>query len=201
MTHLLQINSGILGTQSQSNQLADQFVRQWLAQKPHTQLSKRDLAQENLPHIDLEFLSALSTPAAQRQPEHAARVAFADGLIAEVQAADVLVLGLPLYNFGVPSQLKSYFDYLCRAGVTFNYTEQGPVGLLEGKKAFVLAARGGIYQGTSHDFQTGFVTQVLGFLGITDVEFVYAEGLNMGDDARSQALEAANEAIRHVAAR
>ncbi len=195
MAKILQINSGVLADNSQSNQLADQFAQQWLAAHPGHELLKRDLANENLPHLDLAFLTALGTDPAQRNPEQQERVALADQIIEQVEQAEVLVIGLPLYNFGVPSQLKSYFDYLCRAGRTFNYTEQGPVGLLQGKKAYVLAARGGVYSNTPGDTQTAFVQQLLGFLGFTQVEFIYAEGLNMGEEARTQALAAANQAI------
>lgn len=195
MAVLLQINSGVLGDHSQSNQLADRFAQQWLASKPGTERIKRDLAAEHLPHLDLDFLTALGTPVDQRSEQQHERVRLADGMIEQLEQAQVLVIGLPLYNFGVPSQLKTYFDYLCRAGRTFKYTENGPVGLLQGKKAYVLAARGGVYSNTPADTQSGFVTQLLAFLGITEVQFVYAEGLSMGDERRLQALQAANQAI------
>jgi FMN-dependent NADH-azoreductase len=122
-----------------------------------------------------------------------------DALIAELKQADVLVLGLPMYNFGVPSQLKAYFDHIARAGVTFKYTVKGPVGLLGGKKAYVLAARGGLYQGTPRDTQTAYVREFLGFLGITDVEFVYAEGLAISEASKAQSLAAAQRSLRSLA--
>jgi FMN-dependent NADH-azoreductase len=127
-------------------------------------------------------------------------VAQSDALIAELEAADVIVLGLPMYNFGVPSTLKAYFDHVARAGVTFRYTADGPQGLLGGKKAYVLAARGGRYAGTPLDTQSDFVRQFLGFLGIRDVEFIYAEGLAMGDAHRDGALSHAGECIQQLAA-
>lgn len=135
------------------------------------------------------------TPAESRSAEQQALVAVSDGLVAELAAADVLVLAVPMYNFGIPSTLKAYFDRVARAGVTFKYTETGPVGLLSGKKAYVLAARGGMYQGTAKDSQTAYLKDFLSFIGIDDVTFVYAEGLNMGDANRAAALAAAEQQI------
>ena len=127
-------------------------------------------------------------------------VDFSDALIEELRNADTVVLGLPMYNFGIPSQLKAYFDHIARAGVTFRYTENGPVGLLTGKKVYVIATRGGKYAGTPRDSQTAYVRDFLAFIGITDVEFVYAEGLNMGADSKDAALANADTVIRHLAA-
>jgi FMN-dependent NADH-azoreductase len=118
-----------------------------------------------------------------------------------LKRADVIVLGLPMYNFGVPSTLKAYFDHIARAGVTFKYTEKGPVGLLTGKKAYVFATRGGLYLGTPRDTETKYVRDFLAFLGIDDVEFVYAEGLAMGDASKDKALVSANEAIERIGAK
>jgi FMN-dependent NADH-azoreductase len=123
-------------------------------------------------------------------------VGYSDALIAELKAADTIVLGLPMYNFGLPSQLKAYFDHVARAGVTFKYTEKGAVGLLGGKKAYVFAARGGLYAGTLADTQTAYVRDFLAFLGITDVKFVYAEGLAIGEASKSRSLAAARDALR-----
>jgi len=116
------------------------------------------------------------------------------------QTADVVVLGLPMYNFGVPSSLKAYFDHVARAGVTFRYTAQGPQGLLTGKKGYVLATRGGFYRGTSRDSQSSYVRDFFAFLGIDDVEFIYAEGLAVSPDKRDTALDAANSSIAQLAA-
>ena len=137
----------------------------------------------------------------ERTPEQRAVIAYSDALIDELRRADVLVLGLPMYNFGVPSQLKAWFDHIARAGETFKYTEKGPVGLLTGKKAYVFATRGGLY-GDDHS-QSEFVRQFLGFLGITDVEFVYAEGLAISPESRNNSLIAAqarSPAPRHTVA-
>ncbi len=126
--------------------------------------------------------------------------AESDALVAELRAADVIVIGLPMYNFGVPSTLKAYFDHVARAGVTFRYTAQGPEGLLEGKKAYVVATRGGKYSGTPQDLQSAYVRQFLGFVGITEVEFVYAEGLALGDESRAAALAEAGGRLQRLAA-
>ena len=127
-------------------------------------------------------------------------VEYSDALIAQLRSADVLVLGLPMYNFGVPSQLKAYFDHVARAGETFRYTSQGPVGLLTGKRAYIFAARGGRYAGTPLDTQTGYVRDFLHFIGIERVEFVYAEGLAMSEESKSSGLARASERIEQLAA-
>ena len=125
-------------------------------------------------------------------------VAYSDQLIDELRRADTLVLRLPMYNFGLPSALKAYFDLVARAGVTFKYTETGPVGLLTGKKAYVFATRGGYYAGTPKDAQTAYLRDFLGFLGITDVAFVYAEGLATGEAVKTASLAKARIAIEKL---
>jgi len=122
-----------------------------------------------------------------------------DALIAELREAGTIVIGLPMYNFGIPSQLKAYFDHVARAGVTFRYTDKGAVGLLTGKKAYVFAARGGLYQGTPRDTQTAYVRDFLAFLGITDVEFVYAEGLAISEASKAESLASAQHVLRNLA--
>lgn len=198
MKTVLQINSSLFHEQGQSSQLTRALVDQLLG--PQDRLITRDLAAEAVPHLTAERFTAFTTADAERTPEQQAVVAYSDGLIAELRDADVIVLGLPMYNFGVPSTLKAYFDHVARAGVTFRYTSNGPEGLLIGKKAYVLATRGGNYQGTPTDVQSAFVRIFLGFLGITDAEFVYAEGLARGESHKTQALEAANASISEVAA-
>lgn len=200
MNTLLQLNTSLFSNEGQSSRLADEFVAAWKAKHPDGRVIPRDLAREPVPHLDgPRFLSFLAQPEA-RSPEQHAVVAYSDALIDELRSADILVLGLPMYNFGIPSTLKAYFDHIARAGVTFRYTEKGPVGLLTGKRAFVFAARGGRYAGTPLDRQTGYVRDFLGFLGIADVEFVYAEGLNMGEDSKSAALAEARGRLERLAA-
>ncbi|NIM43793.1 MAG: FMN-dependent NADH-azoreductase [Hydrogenophaga sp.] len=195
MKTLLLIRSSLLLGNSQSNRLADRYVAAWQAAHPEGRVVVRDLAQNPVPHLDLARVGAFSTPAEQRTPEQQALVAESDALIDELQSADVVALGLPLYNFGIPSTLKAYFDHIARAGVTFRYTASGPEGLVKGKQVVVFAARGGLYQGQPHDTQTPYVRNFLGFLGMTDVRFVFAEGLNMGDEPRAQGLRSAESAI------
>ncbi|MDD4914723.1 MAG: NAD(P)H-dependent oxidoreductase [Methylococcales bacterium] len=188
MTTLLQLNSSIFSAAGHSSQLADEFVDHWRLKNPDARLIVRDLAAEPLPHLDAGRVTAYFTPAEHRTPEQLALIAESDALIDEIRQADIIVIGLPLYNFGIPSTLKAYFDRIARAGITFRYTENGPEGLLTGKQAYVFAARGGMYAGTPLDTQSAFLRDFLGFLGITAVEFIYAEGLNMGEDTKQQAL-------------
>lgn len=183
---ILQVNGSARATAGNSTRIADDIVARLRAANPDASLVRRDLARDPAPVIDDAAIGALFTPAAQRSPEQATRVAASDALIAEVQAADVLVLGVPMYNFGISTQLKNWIDAIVRAGVTFRYTENGPEGLLAGKKVFVAFARGGRYRGTPADSQTPYLRTVFGFLGITDIHMVYAEGLNMGEAAAQQ---------------
>ena len=200
MSTLLQINASLFSHQGQSSQLNDAFVAAWKQNHPDGKVVSRDLAAEPVPHLDAErFLSFLAKPE-ERNDKQQAVVAFSDALIEEIRQADIIALGLPMYNFGIPSGLKAYFDHIARAGVTFKYTESGPVGLLTGKKVYVFAARGGMYAGTAKDSQTTYVRDFLGFIGITDVEFVYAEGLNMGEAAKTNALGQAQVRLAQLAA-
>ena len=155
----------------------------------------RDLAAQPVPHLTAERFAALASRPGARTLEQAAILAESDALVAELREADTIVLGLPMYNFGVPSTLKAYFDHVARAGVTFRYAASGPEGLLKGKRAVVFAARGGLYAGTSRDTQTGYIRDFLAFLGITDVDFVYAEGLAMGEAPREAGLARAHAAL------
>jgi FMN-dependent NADH-azoreductase len=198
--NLLQLNTSLFSTGGQSTRLADEFVARWRARYPHGEVVVRDLAREPVPHLSAErFQSFLAKPH-ERTSEQRAVVEYSDALIDELKRADVIVLGLPMYNFGVPSTLKAYFDHVARAGVTFRYTEKGAVGLLNGKKTYVFATRGGLYSGTEADTQTAFVRQFLGFLGITDVEFVYAEGLAVSEAAKQAGLARAQTALRRLSA-
>jgi len=192
MNTILHLSSSIFGEGGQSSRLASEFV----AQFPQARVIARDLGRHPLPHLDAERFGAFLAKANARTPQQQRVVEESDALIAELKAADTIVLGLPMYNFGLPSQLKAYFDHVARAGVTFKYTEKGSVGLLTGKKAYVFAARGGLYQGTPRDTQSAYVRDFLAFLGITDVEFVYAEGLALGEETKANSLAAARDALR-----
>ncbi len=200
MKTLLQINSSIFSSQGQSSQLADQFVASWRANHPDAQVLIRDLAQNPLPHLDTQRVMAFFAQSEVRTPEQQAFVAESDTLIDEIRQAEMIVIGLSMYNLGIPSTLKAYFDHIARARVTFRYTENGPEGLLIGKKAIVFATRGGLYVGTTLDSQTSYVRNFLGFLGIVDVEFIYAEGLNMGEVNKETALARARQSFTTLAA-
>lgn len=186
--NILQINTSARSEGSQSTRLASRMVERLKEQQPQAELKVRDLAVTPHPVLDEAALNALFTPPEQRTPEQAARVALDDALIAEVQAADVLVIGVPMYNFTISSQLKNWVDAIARAKVTFQYTESGPEGLLKGKTVYVALTRGGFYRDTEGDTQVPYLKMVLGFLGMTDVRFVYAEGLGMGPEAVEKAF-------------
>ena len=197
---LLQLNASLFSTGGQSSQLADQFVAAWRANHAGAEVIVRDLASQPLPHLDAErFLSFIAAPA-ERTPRQQALAAESDALVDEIKRAQTIVLGLPMYNFGIPSTLKAYFDHIARAGVTFRYTATGPEGLLTGKKVYVFAARGGRYAGTARDSQTTYVRDFLGFIGIADVEFVYAEGLNLGEPSKQESLADAHQRIEQLVA-
>ena len=198
--NILQINSSARRDASHSTRLASQLVRRLREANPEATLTVRDLNNPAHPTLDEDGLAALFTPADQRTPEQAARVARDDALIAEIQAADVVVLGVPMYNFGVPVQLKNWIDAISRAGVTFRYSAQGPEGLLKDKKVYVALTRGGKYRNTPSDTQVPYLQTVFTFLGMTDVHFVYAEGLSMGPEAERSALSAALEQIEEAVA-
>ena len=194
MKTILQVNASILSNEGQSTRLANEFV----AQLDTDDVIVRDLAKEPVPHLDAERFGAFIAPQEKRTPQQEKIVAYSDKLIDELKQADTIVLGLPMYNFGVPSTLKAYFDHIARAGVTFRYTEKGPVGLLTGKKAYVIATRGGFYEGTPLDTQTAYVRDFLAFLGITDVEFVYAEGLAISEASKTASLAKARESLQQL---
>jgi FMN-dependent NADH-azoreductase len=195
MKTLLEIRSSINSDLGQSSRLAARFVAKWRVAHPGGRVIVRDLARAPVPHLDADRFGAFVARPEQRTTEQHAYVGCSDALIAELRSADVIVLGVPLYNFGVPSTLKAYFDHIARAGVTFRYTDKGSIGLLTGKQAVVFATRGGRYAGTPLDSQTPYLNSFLAFLGITDVEFVYAEGLAISETAREAALSAARARI------
>lgn len=198
MKNILVINSSISGAKGQSVQLAQQFLAGLSLTPEH--ITTIDLNANALPHLDMSELAAWMTADTERTAEQQRLAAISDELIAKVEAADIIVLGVPMYNFAIPSQLKSLLDRLARAGRTFKYTEQGPVGLLKDKPVVVLATRGGVYQGTAADSQTPFLTTFFNFIGLTQLHFVYAEGLNMGPEAAEKALSAARKQLTELSA-
>ena len=181
--NILQINASARREGANSTRLANAIVDRLQAVNPNAQVTLRDLAVTPHPMLDEAALGALFTPADQRTPEQAARVALDVALIAEIQAHDTIVLGVPMYNLGIPAQLKNWIDAIARAGVTFRYTAAGPEGLLKGKTVYLALARGGLYRDTDKDAQVPYLKNVLGFLGMTDLRLIYAEGLAMGPEA------------------
>lgn len=181
--NILQINASARREGANSTRLANAIVDRLKAAHPNAQVTLRDLAVTPHPMLDEAALGALFTPADQRTAEQADRVALDDALIAEIQAHDTIVLGVPMYNFGIPAQLKNWIDAIARAGVTFRYTAAGPEGLLKGKTVYLALARGGLYRDTDKDAQVPYLKNVLGFLGMTDLRLIYAEGLAMGPEA------------------
>jgi len=188
---ILQINSSLFGPGGQSRKLADELVSR-LGGK----VIVRDLATNPVPHLDAARFGAFLAKPEARTPEQQAFVEYSDELIGELKAADTIVIGVPMYNFGIPSTLKAYFDHVARAGVTFKYTEKGAVGLLTGKKAYLVVTRGGVY-GDAHAHTT-YVRDFLAFLGITDVERVYAEGLAISPQAKENGLAKARQTIERL---
>ena len=185
--NILQINSSAKSSGSESTRVATNIVNKLLAANPH-------------PVLDEQALQALFTPADKRSAEQAARVALDDALIAQVQAADVIVLGAPMYNFGITVQLKSWFDAIARAGVTFKYTETGPVGLLQGKKVYVATSRGGMHKDAPTDTQFPHLKMFLSFIGLTDVEYVFIEGQGYGPEVAAQQKAAADARVEELLA-
>jgi FMN-dependent NADH-azoreductase len=201
MSTLLQLNTSIHSTSGESSRLAGQFVAAWRERHPDATVIVRDLARDPVPHLSAERFRAFLTTPNEWTAEQRAVVAYSDALIDEIKQAEVIVLGLPMYNFGVPSTLKAYFDHIARAGITFRYTANGPVGLLTGKKAYVFSTRGGLYAGTPLDTETTYVQTFLRFLGIEDIDFIYAEGLAINEAAKHAALGQAQNVIQNLAGR
>ena len=198
MSSLLFVTSSILGQNSKSRELAEELVAKWRSAHPGAQVVTRELTVDNAPHLSLETIGALGKPTQDRTTDEQARVDYADGIIAQVEAADTVVIAAPMYNFSIPSALKAWIDHLARAGRTFRYTETGPVGLLTNKKVYVVSARGGIHAGQPSDFVEPYLRAVLGFLGLTDVTCVNAEGLAMGAEPAAKGLAAARTAIAEL---
>lgn len=203
MSKILLVTSSLFGGQSKSAQIAGELVEAWRRAHPGTAVVERALAPDSVPHLSLDALGALMTPAEQRSAEQSASVEFADQLIEELEAADTIVLAVPMYNFSIPSTLKAWIDHIARAGRTFRYTAAGPEGLLKGKKVFVVTGRGGVYSGDApaklFDFQEPYLRGVLGFLGLTDTTFVHVEGLKISPEAAEQGIARAREEIAVIA--
>jgi FMN-dependent NADH-azoreductase len=198
MSRVLVIESSARQQGSVSRQLTEAFIQQWKIAHPGDSIQVRDLGQQPVPHLDGNLLGGWMKPAEEQSAAEQAALVRSNELTAELQAADVLVLAVPMYNFAIPSTLKAWIDHVLRAGVTFKYTETGPQGLLTGKRAYVLTARGGVYSGdgSSFDHQE---PSLLGVIGITDVRFIHAEGQALSGDAPVQGLSTAKAQVAEIA--
>jgi FMN-dependent NADH-azoreductase len=197
MSNVLLIHSSIFGAQSQSRALAREFV----TRLPTASVVERTLTPGTMPHLTGETMAAMVTPEAQRSERQKELVGLSDKLVAEIEAADTIVLAVPMYNFSIPSTLKAWIDHVARAGRTFRYTAAGPEGLLKGKKAYVVTARGGVYSegpAAVFDFQEPYLRAVLGFIGIKDVTFVHLEGLKISPEAAANGLAKARAKIESL---
>ncbi len=193
--NILVIKSSVFSDGGNSSALVNAKVEALKAAHPQATIVERDLGANPIPHLDGERVGAFFTPVEKRTAEQQQVDDFSMALIEELKAADQVVVGVPMYNFGIPSQLKSWIDHVARAGITFRYTENGPQGLIADKPVTVLAARGGLYAGTENDTVTPYIKLFFSFVGITSVEFVFAEGLNMGDETKAKAMDEAKAAI------
>jgi FMN-dependent NADH-azoreductase len=198
MSKVLVLKSSILGDNSVSTDLVDQFVAQLNDGNDGIEVSIRDLSLNPVPPLDQEKLTALMTDAAQRDARQQALVDYADRLITELQEADLLVIGAPMYNFTIPAGLKSWLDHVARAGVTFRYTENGPQGLLRNKQVVVVTSMGGHHLPGESDHLRPYLKTMLNFLGLEQISFVAAAGLNLGDGPRQQALQQAQQRLQEV---
>jgi len=199
MKKILRVDSSIFAQEGMSYQLANELINKLQSRYVDSDVVGRNLSESAVPHLDANWLKALSTSKNERNAEQQNMVAYSDALIAEIQNADIIVLAAPMYNFSVPSVMKAWFDHIARAGVTFRYTENGPEGLLKGKKLYLISTRGGMHKGKSSDTQIPFITTFLNFIGISDIDIIYAEGLNMSD-LREEGLEQARKDIEMLTA-
>jgi len=200
MSNILVIRSSAMGANSVTNKLIDQYLADYTAAHPDAHVVERNLDTDPVAHIHGNTIAGIGRPAPETDAAIPTR-ALSDALIAELSAADALVIGAPMYNFGMPTVLKSWFDHVLRAGATFNYTANGPEGLMKGKRALIVTARGGIYAegpNAANDFVVPHLRTLLGFIGISDVHVVYAEGMAYGPDAAAKSMSAAQDALAQL---
>jgi FMN-dependent NADH-azoreductase len=199
MSTLLQLKTSIFASAGESSRLADEFVTRWRAAHLQSRVIVRDLAANPAPHLTAERFLAFSSKPETRSGEQQAALDYSNELIEELRQADEIVIAAPMYNFGIPSSLKAYFDHVARSGVTFRYTPDGPVGLLQNKRVTVIATRGGFYVGATKDAASQYLRDFLAFVGLRNIEFVYAEGLGISPEQKQRALSEAQRRIRALA--
>jgi FMN-dependent NADH-azoreductase len=202
--NLLHVDSSILGPASVSRGLSATIVEAWKRKNPSSKITYRDLVADPISHLNGTLLLAAATDTSHHTPEISRELAVGANAMAEFLAADVVVIGAPMYNFGIPSQLKAWIDRLAVAGKTFTYTPEGPKGLAGGKTVIIASSRGGLYgAGTplaAVDHQENYLKSTFGFLGITDIRFVRAEGVNISPEAKQRAIAAAEQEALKAAA-
>ncbi len=200
MVNILHIDSSPRGERSHSRELSKEFVSSWRAAHPEDAIAYRDLGRYPVPHVDEAWIAAAFSPPETHTPELTEAIKISDELVDEFLAADRYVFGVPMYNFNIPSTFKAYIDQIVRANRTFAVDAQGFKGLVEGKKAVIITARGGDFSPTSpaaaYNFQEPYLRAIFGFIGITDIQFINANSMNEGDDARTQSLSEARAAIQ-----
>nr|WP_221208136.1 FMN-dependent NADH-azoreductase [Pseudoduganella violacea] len=197
------INSSVRSSGSLSRQLSAEFIAKWRAANPGDTIVERDLAAQPVPHLSEDMMGAFFTAPEQRNAAQAAVVKTSDALVAELFAADVIVIGAPMYNFSISSTLKAWIDHIARAGLTFKYTENGPLGLVQGKKVYVFTASGGVYSdgpGSGFDFLSTYLRAALGFLGMSDIRFIQAEGVAGGEQAVADTVAKGRQTIEALLA-
>jgi FMN-dependent NADH-azoreductase len=207
MKGILFVSSSPRGADSYSHQIARGIVEELQREYPAAPVVVRDVASNPLPHVGAAFVTGRVLPAEQRSAAEAEAIAASDVLIDELEAADVAVIAVPMYNFGLPSTLKAWIDHIVRPGRTFSYSKSGPQGLLQDKKVILVLARGGIYSAgpmQQFDFQESYLRTVLAFIGITNVYTVHVEGVALGEEALGKAMDSARkqaaEVVRKIAA-
>jgi len=200
MKRILFIHTSLFGDDSASLRIARSLVKRMLDDEPGSEFTRIDLAETALPHLDGAEFKSWTVPADERDARQAELAGRSDALIEQLLAHDTLVLAVPMYNLGIPSTLKAWIDRVARAGKTFRYTSNGPVGLVKNMQAYLVFARGGVYRNTPLDTQTGYLKSILGLMGIGVAETIYAEGLNMGAEKREKSLAGAMEQVRRLAA-
>lgn len=198
MKNILRIDSSLFPEESVSGQLAEEVIERLQGEYGELNIVHRNLGEQAIPHLDKEWLEALNSSPEGRSEAQQAKMDFSNQLIHELQKADIIILGVPMYNFGVSSAIKAWFDHVARAGVTFRYTSNGPEGLLKNKQAIAISTRGGLHKDKPSDTQIPFVKNFLAFIGISDVKTVYAEGMNMNETVREKGLAEARDAIQQI---
>ena len=200
MTHILHLDASPRGDRSISRTLSKEFINQWKNAHPNDTITYRDIGHYPVPFVSEDWIAAAFTPSDQHTPELAAAIQISDELIDEFLSADRYVFSIPMYNFSIPANFKAYLDQIVRAGRTFSVDEAGYKGLVHNKKMKIIMAQGGAYPEGSpthaYDLQTPYLKLIFGFIGITDIEFIYADSLNLGDEARNLAIANAQSALR-----